>query len=66
MLCLSAGTLTWRGGRMEIKTEDVDDVFQDEMQKAGFKVEGDPNNLFEQAPSTSALAVAGERGAKRS
>lgn len=60
LLCLPAGELTWRGGRMEIKTEDLDDVFREEMQKAGFKVDGDPNNLFEQVPSTSEYAVAGE------
>ena len=59
LLCLPGGSLTWKGGRMDIKIEDFDDVLRDEMSKAGFKVEGDPNNLFEQPTSTSEYAIAG-------
>ena len=44
---------------MEVKTEDLDEVFRDEMQKGGFKVDGDPSNLFEQGSSSSEYAIAG-------
>jgi S1-C subfamily serine protease len=60
VFCIPGGTVTWRGGRLEVKTEDLDDVFREEMQKAGFRVEGNPDNLFEQEPSSAEFAVAGE------
>jgi serine protease Do len=59
VLCIPGGTLSWRSGRIDVKNEEFDDVFREEMEKAGFKVEGDPNNLFEEARSSSEYAVAG-------
>jgi len=59
ILCLPAGALTWRSGRLDVKTEDLDDVFREEMHKAGFVVEGNPDNLFEQPRQNAEYAVAG-------
>lgn len=59
LLCVPNQRLTWRGGVMDVKTEDFDDVFREELSNAGFKVEGDPSNLFETTSSGSDYAVAG-------
>ncbi len=59
LLCIHQGSLSWKSGRLDVKTDELDDVFRDQVEKAGYKVEGDPNNLFEHQTTTSEYAVAG-------
>ena len=59
VFCIPQGNLSWRSGRLDVRSEDFDEVFREELEKVGFKVEGDPNNLFEQTQSSSEYAVAG-------
>ena len=50
--------MTWKTTH-DLNIDEFDGVFRKEMEKAGFKVEGDPDNLFKSRSSSSDYAVAG-------
>ena len=60
LACWIPSDMQW-GDRMEgrIKAANLPDVFRKAMGRAGFKVDGDPSNLFEAPGSASDLAVGG-------
>ena len=57
--CISRGNLTWRGGKVDVSSDQLDAVFQEEVESAGFKVDGKSDNLFEEASASGEYAVAG-------
>jgi S1-C subfamily serine protease len=64
-LCLSTGRLSWAKSGADVRTDDLVQVFRSEVEAAGYKVDGDDDNLFEEAASFSEYAVAGViRGAE--
>ena len=58
IFCLPEPTRQWTGGAQEQKISPYMDVLRAEMQAAGFKVDGDPDNVFEPTTSTSELQLA--------
>ncbi len=60
VLCVPYSALTWRGGRLSIASEELDDVFREELEKHNFKVVGDPDALFDDPSAWRAeILVAG-------
>ncbi|MEO6340210.1 MAG: trypsin-like peptidase domain-containing protein [Caulobacteraceae bacterium] len=55
--CRPTGQETWSVSADQLQTSDLERVFRAEMQSAGFRVEGDPDNLFEQPASFGEFAV---------
>ncbi len=60
LVCLPAGDIQWRGGRVNVDDEEFTDVFREELENHNYPVVGDPNALFDD-PSTwqAELLVAG-------
>lgn len=60
LLCVPNGDLNWRGGKLNIDSDEFTEAFQEELAKYNFKTVGDTNALFED-PSTwkSEVLVAG-------
>ena len=60
LFCASQGDLNWKGGRINIDSDEFTDAFKEELEKFSFKTVGDTNALFED-PSTwkSEILVAG-------
>lgn len=57
--CVGSPKLTWKGGQQEVKSVDYLDAFRAEMKSAGFKVDGEADNLFEPSTPTSDVQVGG-------
>nr|CRH05041.1 exported protein of unknown function[include trypsin domain] [Candidatus Magnetococcus massalia] len=47
LLCIPKGKVTWRGGRVNVTTEDLMEIFNEELERANYPTAGDPNALFE-------------------
>ena len=47
LLCVSQGDLNWKGGRLNIDSEEFTDAFKEELEKFSFKTVGDTSALFE-------------------
>lgn len=60
LLCVPHGNLNWKGGRVNVDSEEFTEAFKEELEKFSFKTVGDVNALFED-PSTwkSEILVAG-------
>lgn len=60
LLCVPNGDLYWKGGRINIDSDEFTEAFKEELEKFSFKTVGDSNALFED-PSTwkSEILVAG-------
>lgn len=58
-LCVDNGPLEWQGGRLNITTEEITEVFRDEMLKAGYPIVGDPNALFDDPERNKAELLVG-------
>ena len=60
ILCIPHGDLNWKGGKINVDSDEFTDAFKDELAKYSFKAVGDTNALFED-PSTwkSEILVAG-------
>lgn len=58
-LCIGDGRLTWRQNGAAIASDELAEVFRERMQAAGFRTDGDTDNLFEETASFSEYAVAG-------
>ncbi|MBF0372022.1 MAG: trypsin-like peptidase domain-containing protein [Alphaproteobacteria bacterium] len=60
ILCIPHGDLSWKGGRLNIESEEFTEAFKEELEKHSFKTVGDSNALFDD-PSTwkSEILVAG-------
>jgi len=60
LLCIPNGDLNWKGGKLNIDSDEFTDAFKEELEKYNFKTVGDTNALFED-PSTwkSEILVAG-------
>lgn len=58
--CVPKGDLTWKGGRLNLDSDEFTEAFKEELEKYSFKTVGDTNALFED-PSTwkSEILVAG-------
>ena len=54
VMCLPAGNMTWRGGQSQVDTGELDVVFFEEIEKAGFSSTGNPNLLFEREDNSQA------------
>lgn len=61
LLCLPQGRpLTWKGGRVNITSDDFTEVFREELEKANYPLVGNPDALFEDPSEWKAeLLVAG-------
>jgi serine protease Do len=60
VVCWMGEDISWKsGGRKELSTEEFDDVFREELGKLGYKVAGDPANLFADANDNSAEYLVG-------
>lgn len=59
LFCLPGAQVAWKGGQQELKNLGFEDILRSEVTSAGFKVDGDPGNLFDSSPSASDLQVAG-------
>ena len=59
LLCIDNGPLEWQGGRLNITTEEITEVFRDEMVKGGYPIVGDPNALFEDPEISKAELLVG-------
>jgi hypothetical protein len=57
--CRAFPKVAWKGGQQEIKSADYLDAFKAEMKSAGFKVDGDSDNIFEKSTATSDIQVGG-------
>ncbi len=58
-LCLPTGRLAWGKSSGQMQTDALSQVFRDEVEAAGFRMEGEPDNLFEEAASFTEYTVAG-------
>ena len=59
-LCVPQGKLKWQGGRVNITTEDLTEIFRDELAKANYPIVGNPNALFDDPELSKAeLYIAG-------
>lgn len=58
-LCVDQGPLEWQGGRINIATEEITEIFRDEMVKGGYPIVGDPNALFEDPEMSKAELLVG-------
>ena len=61
LLCVPQSELYWRGGRTTISEEEFGDVLNDELEKNGYTVVGDPNAIFEDTASWKAQYLIGAR-----
>ncbi len=52
--CSEPGTLVHRGGRMHLEDRELSRVFRDELERANYKVVGDPDALFDDPSSWQA------------
>jgi S1-C subfamily serine protease len=52
--CSERGTLVYRGGRMHVDDRELSGVFRDELERANYKVVGDPDALFDDPSSWQA------------
>ena len=52
--CNEPGTLVYRGGRMHLDDRELSGVFRDELERANYKVVGDPDALFDDPSSWQA------------
>jgi S1-C subfamily serine protease len=59
IFCLPTGNLTFKAGELNVKTTGFIDAYNAEVKKAGYKVPGESDNLFENQSNTSEYAVAG-------
>jgi serine protease Do len=59
LLCIASPNEIWRGGRQVINSAEYLETFRSEMKLAGFRVNGDGDNLFEDLHNTSDLQVGG-------
>lgn len=61
LLCMPTGRpLTWKGGRVNITSDDFTEVFREELEKANYPIVGNPDALFEDPSEWKAeLLVAG-------
>jgi len=57
IFCIAWPKQVWRGGQQEIKSADYLDAFKTEAKAAGFKIDGDSDNIFESSPTTSDMQV---------
>ena len=53
VFCTPSKTMVWNGGQSTMKLGPFQDAFQTEMTKAGFKVAGDTENLFDTTSAAS-------------
>jgi S1-C subfamily serine protease len=59
IFCMAEGKRVWQGGQQDQKIDPYSDTLRTEMKAVGFKLDGDPGNLFEPAAaSTSDLQLA--------
>lgn len=60
VFCLPQGDITWKGGRVNIDSDEFTDAFKEELEKYSFKTVGDTNALFEDSSTwKSEILVAG-------
>lgn len=59
LLCIAAEPLIWKGGRVQLNTEDFSDIFKDELEKLGFTVVSTFGNLFDTGEQTKAEFLVG-------
>ena len=59
-LCIPNGDLNWKGGKLNIDSDEFTEAFKEELEKYNFKTVGDTNALFEDPSSwKSEILVAG-------
>jgi serine protease Do len=60
LLCVGQGELNWRGGRLNIDSDEFTEAFKEELEKFSFRTVGDTSALFEDPSSWKAeILVAG-------
>ena len=57
--CMAAGGETWDRVADQVAADDLERIFRREIQSAGLRVDGDPDNLFEQPASFGEYVVGG-------
>src|SRR5580704_5698291 len=58
LFCVPQQTRTWSSGQQQEQIKTYMDALRPEMTDAGFKVDGDPDNIFAPAASTADLQLA--------
>jgi S1-C subfamily serine protease len=58
-LCFPSGRLAWGKSGGQLQTDALERAFRDEVEEAGFRMEGERDNLFEEAASFTEYTVAG-------
>jgi len=60
LLCIPMGDLNWKGGKVNVDSDEFTEAFKEELEKYDFKTVGDTNALFEDPTSwKSEILVAG-------
>lgn len=59
LFCIPSAKPSWKGGQQDLKGNEYLSAFHDAMKDAGYKVEGDPDNLFETNASVTDYQIAG-------
>ncbi len=47
LLCVGQEKLLWKGGRLDISSDELSDIFREQLEKANYKVVGNSNALFD-------------------
>lgn len=47
LLCLPMGDLNWKGGKLDVSSDDFNEVFREVLESANYTVVGDPDALFD-------------------
>ena len=47
LLCVAQADLVWKGGKIEVSTDEFTEVFRDELEKANYNIIGNTDSLFE-------------------
>ena len=47
VLCIKDSDIKWKGGKLDVTSDDLTEVFREELEQAGYPVLGDPDALFE-------------------
>jgi hypothetical protein len=55
--CRAYPRISWKGGQQDVKGADYLEAFRSEMKTAGFKIDGDSDNIFEKSTATSDMQV---------
>lgn len=59
LLCVPQGDLNWKGGKLNVTSDELTETFKEELEQYSFKVVGDTNALFEDESSWKSEILVG-------